>query len=81
MTREIRQLGDGKTPKYIDHGHVARKAVFYTVCVLVTPLTATQALVVVLNWLFGLTEKWISRLGVWSHPCLYAPRRKRGNDG
>ena len=46
MTREIRYTDrHGKslsTPKRIDHGHLGRKAVFYTVMILMVPLGLLQ---------------------------------------
>ena len=81
MTRELkeRRYPDGRprTPKRIDRGHYGRKAVFWTVLVLVVPLGLIQLAAHYVDEGLDHIGAYVSRLRVWSHPCLYGRMPKR----
>lgn len=74
MTREIRYPDDGhsRAPKYIDHGHRARKAVYWAVVALALPIGVAQVCAARFVDLCEPVARAVGRLQVWSHPCLYA---------
>jgi hypothetical protein len=60
-----------RTGQFSDRGHYGRKAVLWTVrLVLLVPVL----LIAGANWLAMRVERWMGGLDVWAHPCLYIQR-------
>lgn len=85
MTKELRErtrLGfkPRYTPYYIDHGHLGRKFVFWSVFILLLPFGLMTVAANVIGrfgeWLDSFAGAPVYRLRAWSHPCIYGGRQK-----